>query len=169
MAMTPTLWSISGLAIELALDRRTIAAKLRDVPPDGQLRGHPAWRLQTALLALRGDTKRPEPVPPPAGAAVLAQVRDPVHVGMVTAALSAIYALPWYAYFVARELDCDEETAAGMAAVAVLLAIHFEREFRALGIQAFKSGDVVWLEEGCFWWTPVRGLHPALKLPADAA
>jgi hypothetical protein len=42
MSMTPRLWSISALAVELCVDRRTVATKLRSVQPDGQLRGKPA-------------------------------------------------------------------------------------------------------------------------------
>ena len=37
MAMTPQLWTISGLAVELRMDRRTVASKLRAVPADGQV------------------------------------------------------------------------------------------------------------------------------------
>ena len=56
MAMTPQLFSISGLAVELNVDRRTIAAKLRNIKPDGLLpRGSPGWRLTTALRALKGS------------------------------------------------------------------------------------------------------------------
>ena len=53
MSMTARLWSISALAVELSMDRRTVAHRLRSVPPDGQLHGKPAWRLTTALDALR--------------------------------------------------------------------------------------------------------------------
>jgi phage terminase Nu1 subunit (DNA packaging protein) len=52
MAMIPRLWTISGLAVELAADRRTIAAALRGVTPDGKEGQHDAWRLITALTAL---------------------------------------------------------------------------------------------------------------------
>jgi hypothetical protein len=53
MAMLPQLFSLSGLAVELGLDRRTVAAKLRDVRPDGILPGGTSgWRLNTALRAL---------------------------------------------------------------------------------------------------------------------
>ena len=52
MAMTKQLWSISGLAIELNKDRRTIAKALADVRPDGLLQGKRAWHLEKALRAL---------------------------------------------------------------------------------------------------------------------
>jgi hypothetical protein len=52
MSMTPTLHTIEGIAIELGFDRRTVARNLRDVPPDGTLRGKPAWRMRTAVKVL---------------------------------------------------------------------------------------------------------------------
>src|SRR4051812_42507385 len=55
MAMTSRLWSISALAVELGLDRRTVAARLRTVAPDGTLKNSPAWLLPTAVRALRPD------------------------------------------------------------------------------------------------------------------
>ena len=55
MAMLPQLFSLSGLAVELGMDRRTVAAKLRNVRPDGNLPGGtPGWRLNTALRTLDG-------------------------------------------------------------------------------------------------------------------
>src|SRR4051794_28078550 len=52
MSMTPRLYSISGLAVELRKDRRTVAAKLRAIQPDGHLPGgHSGWFLTTALRA----------------------------------------------------------------------------------------------------------------------
>jgi hypothetical protein len=55
MAMRPGLFSLSGLAVELGVDRRTVAAKLRNVRPDGNLPGGTSgWRLNTALRALDG-------------------------------------------------------------------------------------------------------------------
>jgi hypothetical protein len=67
--MMPQLFSISGLAVELKVDRRTIAAKLRNTKPDGLLpRGSPGWRLTTALRALKGSalvvtqSEAPDPI-----------------------------------------------------------------------------------------------------------
>jgi hypothetical protein len=45
MPMTRKLWSINALAIELDLDRRTVASRIKDVPPAGKLRKHNAWWL----------------------------------------------------------------------------------------------------------------------------
>ena len=53
MAMTASIFSINALSVELALDRRTITAALKDIPTDGvDRRGHAGWRLRTALAAL---------------------------------------------------------------------------------------------------------------------
>ena len=53
MSMTPRLWSISALAVEFDLDRRAVAAALRNVPPAGEKNGHPSWRLMDAINILR--------------------------------------------------------------------------------------------------------------------
>src|SRR3954451_9489916 len=52
MAMRPKLWTIIGLATELGVDRRTVAAKLAAVAPDGSVQGHQAWRMRTAVAAI---------------------------------------------------------------------------------------------------------------------
>src|SRR5262249_14106677 len=61
MAMTASIFSINALSTELALDRRTVTAALKDVAPDGaDARGYPGWRLRTALDRLgyqRGDKR----------------------------------------------------------------------------------------------------------------
>ncbi|MCJ2035762.1 hypothetical protein [Methylobacterium sp. J-068] len=51
--MTKRLWSINALATELDADRRTIANALKRTPADGEISGHGAWFLTTALGALR--------------------------------------------------------------------------------------------------------------------
>jgi hypothetical protein len=60
MAITKRLWSISGLAVELNKDRRTIAKALADVPPDGFLQGKPTWRLEKAMQVVRIEGGRAE-------------------------------------------------------------------------------------------------------------
>ena len=50
--MQPQLWSVSALANELALDRRTVAKRLVGVPPAGERSGNSVWRLSDALPAL---------------------------------------------------------------------------------------------------------------------
>ena len=46
------LWSLNRLSIETGRDRRTLAKILRDVPGDGVVGNHPAWRLATAMGAI---------------------------------------------------------------------------------------------------------------------
>src|SRR5690349_15305615 len=59
MAMTKRVFSINGLATETGRDRRTIAAALARVPPDGEVKGgHPGWFLSTALSALDGKRNK---------------------------------------------------------------------------------------------------------------
>ena len=52
MSMVRTLYTVSGLATELAKDRRTISRALASVPPDGKVGAHPGWFMLTALAAL---------------------------------------------------------------------------------------------------------------------
>lgn len=52
MSMTPKFWSINALSVELGRDRRTVAKALAGVPPAGEERGKPVWRLQDAASAL---------------------------------------------------------------------------------------------------------------------
>src|SRR3954449_7350596 len=59
MAMRPRLWTISGLAVELGRDRRTIAKALARVPPAGRVGGHDAWRMADALQALEPERRLP--------------------------------------------------------------------------------------------------------------
>src|SRR3954449_8470373 len=61
MAMTKQLWSISGLAVELGKDRRTIAKALSSVAADGHIAGEKAWHMTTALTALSGERRTPDP------------------------------------------------------------------------------------------------------------
>jgi hypothetical protein len=53
MAFQPGLHTIEGLAVELDRDRRTIAKALRATPADGEISGRSAWRVATAVAALR--------------------------------------------------------------------------------------------------------------------
>jgi hypothetical protein len=55
--MMPKLHSISGLAVELDKDRRTVASALRGVPADGKAGKYDAWYLSTALRHLGHSVK----------------------------------------------------------------------------------------------------------------
>lgn len=56
MAMTAELWTMSGLAVELGHDQRTIAQALATVPPDGEKtwrgKASKAWYMRTAVNAM---------------------------------------------------------------------------------------------------------------------
>lgn len=54
MAMTPSTWSISKLAVEFRLDRRTVARRLDGIAPAGTERGADVWRLADVAPALVG-------------------------------------------------------------------------------------------------------------------
>jgi hypothetical protein len=84
MSMTAKLWSISALAVELRMDRRTVALRLRSVPPDGQLHRKPAWHLTTALDAIRprrGGPEKPDLSACPDYLRPIAAIEHPVHRG----------------------------------------------------------------------------------------
>ncbi len=54
MAMTPKTWTISALAVEFRLDRRTVARRLDGIRPAGQEQGADVWRLDDVAAALVG-------------------------------------------------------------------------------------------------------------------
>src|SRR3954447_11267315 len=49
------LYSVSDLAVELLRDRRTVGDALRNIAPDGEIKGRPAWFMLTAIAALYGE------------------------------------------------------------------------------------------------------------------
>ena len=49
------LYSVSDLATELTRDRRTVGDALRNIAPDGEIKGRPAWFMTTAIAALYGE------------------------------------------------------------------------------------------------------------------
>ena len=57
MAMTPKGWSISGLAVELGRDRRTIAAAVAELAPVGREGKSALYRLADVLPVLMGAGK----------------------------------------------------------------------------------------------------------------
>ncbi len=141
MAMTPKGWSISALAVELNLDRRTVAARLRDVPPCGTERGHAVWRLGDAVRAIEGIRPAVEDPPPPEGFEVLAEV-PPHHRGFVTAAVVACYNVAGIAYRQARALELPYEQARNIAIGTMLgLMVFFERDLARNGVPPFSATD----------------------------
>ena len=71
MPMQRQLWSVNALAVELDIDRRTVAKRLDGVPPAGKRGGHPVWRLSDALAALSGGKGGKVAPPPPPGCEAL--------------------------------------------------------------------------------------------------
>ena len=54
MSMTPKTWTISALAVEFRLDRRTVARRLDGIRPTGTDKGADVWRLVDVAAALIG-------------------------------------------------------------------------------------------------------------------
>lgn len=108
MAMTPKLWSISALAVEFGMDRRTVAARLRSVPPAGTQAGKPVWRLPEAAEAIRASTR-------PAARSE----RAPVGVPSEFADLAHLNPVDQVALFALREAAYRYPAVAGVLAVAV--------------------------------------------------
>lgn len=55
------LWSISALAEEFGVDRRTVKRRLEGIPPAGETNGHPAWRLRDVAVAVMGAQVADDP------------------------------------------------------------------------------------------------------------
>ncbi|HEX2526913.1 MAG TPA: hypothetical protein VHL31_11545 [Geminicoccus sp.] len=88
MAMSRTSWSVSGLATEFNLDRRTVAKRLEGViPVDLAPDGSPRWSLSDAAPALL-NPREPRSLPnrpPPPGAEILLKIPNDVHGGYASA------------------------------------------------------------------------------------
>jgi hypothetical protein len=168
MAMTPKLWSISGLAAELDMDRRTVAARLRNLPPDGTLPGgHGGWYMANVIGLLKsGKAERRAPAPPPIGAEVLAEIKNPTHAGLVAGMLVGLYALPGIVREAAMAEEVDPDLAGRIAAEAsIMMMIHYEREARSCGIVPFQAESPEWVNPECFTWRPTKlEEFPALVL-----
>lgn len=53
--MVPRLWSVNALSTEFGLDRRTVAKRIKDAAPAGELSGKPAWKMADVAAALAGS------------------------------------------------------------------------------------------------------------------
>jgi hypothetical protein len=60
MPMMAQLWTMNGLSTELRVDRRKLGEVLSSVPPDGEVKGTPAWRMATAVAALSAVMSEPK-------------------------------------------------------------------------------------------------------------
>lgn len=55
MAMVAQMWTLSGLAVELDMDRRAVGRMLKGVPPDGDgPKGANAWLMRTVIDVMSG-------------------------------------------------------------------------------------------------------------------
>src|SRR5687767_7098672 len=90
-----------------------------------------------AWLADRATGRRPpQPAGPPAPACaqILAEVPPP-YAPLLIGALEAIYAVSWFARYVALLEGCSEEQAEQVGGgTSLMLIAHFERLFRDLGL-----------------------------------
>src|SRR5688572_21620195 len=145
MSMTAKLWSISALAVELRMDRRTVALRLRSVPPDGQLHGKPAWRLTTALDALRpqkGGRDRPDLSDCPGYMRPITAVEHPVHRGAVLMHCWSVTYAPVFAAWAVVEaggsMDLAFEAARNLPLMLVVETAKVAREWQ---MEPWKSEE----------------------------
>jgi hypothetical protein len=110
MAMTPVLWSLNALAVEFGLDRRTVAARLRDTPPGGKTKGgHDGWRLVDVVEALTGYGGRAGSSPAAAGdvkdfsmiGAPFSVAGGPIDEALCAAVFVMVNQVPWHAAMLA--------------------------------------------------------------------
>ena len=156
MAMMARLWSISALAVELNLDRRTVAARLRGVRPDGKLHGSPAWLLSTALRALRVKDAievPPAAEPPPSGYEILRRVPDAIQGALVSGWLGAIYSIGIMLRGAAPTAGFTNKQALELAKMAtVLLIARAEKELREAAVPPFEDDQPEWISTLPFAW-----------------
>lgn len=161
MSMVAKGWSISALAVELDMDRRTVASRLRNTPSCGTERGHPVWRLPDALAAIyRSGTPHPDPAPPE-WCSVLSDVQ-PQWRGLVAGALAVVLRLPGYVYSAAIETGLSEDQADTLAgSITLAMVMRTEAEFVQAGVEPFAStpsGQVPWIHSAYLNWEP-KGDH----------
>jgi hypothetical protein len=110
MAMIPQLWSQSALAVEFNLDRRTVASRLREIPPGGKTKGgHDGWRLVDVVEALTGYGGRAGSSPAAAGdvkdfsmiGAPFSVAGGPIDEALCAAVLVMVNQIPWQAAMLA--------------------------------------------------------------------
>jgi hypothetical protein len=145
--MTARLWSLNALAVELGMDRRTVAARLRGVRPDGSLKGHPAWFLTTALRAVGGPRRSPAAAPapelPPWLEAVDELAPGGLEKGYCVALMSTIYQAPLLVATMAIRAGAGLSMRQAFEvsdAVSAKLLHHLFEDARRAGIEPFASG-----------------------------
>ena len=145
MSMTPKTWSISALAIEFDVDRRTVAARVKYIPPCGQEKGHNVWRLADVAPVLSPPRRRftgstEHPTPPPPGCAALAKVEDPVHALAAVPMMLIAYRIPALAAVHAVAAGASCRTAYGLyAAMQLAVAMECGSAGQACGFEPWLS------------------------------
>jgi hypothetical protein len=145
MSMMPRLWSLSALSVELCMDRRTVAHRLRNVQADGQLRGKPAWLLATALDALRprrGGPSEPALSDCPDYLRSIAAVKHPVHRGAVLMHCWSMTMTPtlaaWASVEAGGSMDLAFEAARNLP---LMLAVETAKVAREWQMEPWKSEE----------------------------
>ena len=145
MSMTPKTWSISALAIEFDMDRRTVAARLRHIAPCGKKRGHDVWRLADVLPVLSSARRQfidtaGDPPPPPPGCAALADVNNPVHALAAVPMMLMAYRIPALSAIYAVEAGASCRAAYGLyAAMQLAVAMQCQSIGRACAFEPWAS------------------------------
>ena len=155
MAITRKLWSINALAIELNIDRRTVAARLEDVPADGKNRGHPAWRLTTALAACGKATspkRHGDAAELPPGMACLARLpkdtgEEIAAIGFVVCAIAVMVELRYLTALAIMHMGGNAvlaEKATGFLAVAMIDYLQEQGGEFGIAESFFEDGWIPW-------------------------
>ncbi|GJE12582.1 hypothetical protein FOHLNKBM_3632 [Methylobacterium longum] len=158
--MTRKLWSLNALSTEMSYDRRTVALALKNIRPDGQLAGHPAWFLDTALNVLK---VKPKPVEEsfdpkwPDAYKVNAEKCDNFPAGcVVMGVMDMVYRAPALAGVFAVEAGAYPATAYRMKQyLSVALMMAAQDALKRLGVEPFSKGEQMrWSEkefDECNW------------------
>lgn len=146
MGMTRKLWSLNGLATELDYDRRTVAATLKKIRPDGRLNGNPAWFLDTALNVLKVKPKkvaeRFDPKWPAAYKTNCDKVEDFPQGCTVLGAMVIVYRAPAVAAVMTVRNGMDPAAAYRLRwDLAVALMGTAEEELKSLNVKPFSDGE----------------------------
>lgn len=151
MAMTKKLWSINALATEFGLDRRTVALRIKDIPPAGTSRGHNAWALVdvAGVLAPAGGRSTPYERPdPPPGMAIFRDLTNEFEIGAMAMALTLVYRFRAAAAAAIAGDGYPMGDAYNLSALLLMaLCIEAEKTAKEFGVKAFASQSPAWIEK----------------------
>lgn len=153
MSMTEKLWSLNALATEMDYDRRTAAAALQKVRPDGHLSGKPAWRLDTALAVLKPKPKsdRFEPRFPEIYQSNTDQCAEFVNNLTVMAVMEMVYRAPAHAATLAVRGGVDMASAYRLRHDVTLAMMSAAQDaLRGWNVRPFSDGvEMDWPLDAC--------------------